>query len=135
MDDADAEDHFVAGIASHLDGIWRWGAKNPVLRLRPLIAENLHYVMELAVPEGTFRTTGPVNIAFFVNDHLLDRVRYDRSGTHTFEKAVPAEWLRAGEDAMLSAEIDKVYMDGQIPRGFIIVSLGLRNTTVKEEHH
>lgn len=134
MDDADAEDHFVRDIAPHLDATWRWGAKHPLLRVRPMTVENLHYVMELALPEGTFRSTGPVNISFFVNDHLLDRVRYDTSGTHTFEKAVPAGWLRAGEDAMLGAEIDKVYMDGRLPLGFIIVSMGLRNTTAIQEH-
>jgi hypothetical protein len=128
MDDVDAPDHFVGDIAPHLDGTWRWGSKHPALRIHALTAQNLKYTVELAVPEATFRSTGPVNIAFLVNEKVLDRVRYDTAGTHKFEKAVPPGSVRAGEDVLLGAEIDKVYMEGNTPRGFIIVSMGLENT-------
>jgi len=135
MDDVDAPDHFFRDIASHLDGAWRWGAKRPAVRIRALTSENLKYVVDLAVPEGTFRTTGPVNITFLVNGRALDRVRYDTPGEHTFEKSVPDGWIRTGEDTVLSAEIDKIFMDGNTPRGFIVVSMGLVNTANPPEQH
>ena len=133
MDDADAPEHFVRDIDANLNATWRWSAKNPAIRIRPHTAEHLKYVVELAVPEATFRATGAVTIAFSLNGKLLDRVKYDKPGTHTFEKPVEPGWLKADEDATLSAEIDKTYLDNGTPRGFIIVSMGLANSTVPSE--
>jgi hypothetical protein len=135
MDDVDAPDHFVRDIAAHLDGTWRWGTKRPAVRIHALAAENLKYAVELAVPEATFRSTGPVTIAFLVNEKVLDRVRYETAGTHKFEKPVPSGWLRPEEDVVLGAEIDKIYMEGPTPRGFIIVSMGLVNAANPPEQH
>jgi hypothetical protein len=133
MNDVDAQDHFLRDIDSQLGGTWRWSAKRPAIRLKPLTVEHLKYSVELAVPEQTFRTTGPVKIRFLVNGKQLDQVLYSTPGTHKFEKEVPQEWLHAGYDVILSAEIDKIYMDGDIPRGFIIVSMGLVNSSVPLE--
>lgn len=125
MADVDAPEHFIRDISAHLDGSWRWSAKRPAMKIHALSADGLKYKVELAVPEVTLRATGPVTIAFLINNKLLDRVRYDTPGTYRFEKPVPSDWIHAGEDAVLEAEIDKIYMDRNTPRGFILLSMGL----------
>ena len=129
MADADAERHIVQDIDAALQGnTWRWTGKRPTIRLHPNSNQKLVYSMDFAIAESTFQKTGPVTLSLFVNDHVLDRLRYASPGRRRVEKAVPAEWLRANEDTTLGAEIDKVWMPAQpgvAPLGFILVSLGL----------
>jgi hypothetical protein len=129
MADADAETHFVQDISPALEAdTWRWTGKRPAIRMFPGTTQRLSYVMDLAIPVATFTQTGPVTVSFFVNDHLLDRVRYSAPGRRRFEKAVPGEWLDANGYAILNAEIDKLWIPperGAKPLGFILVSLGL----------
>jgi hypothetical protein len=127
MLDADAPEHFLRDISPHLDGSWRWGARKPALKLRALRNENLVFFAEFALPEGTFRSTGPVSISFRVNERLLDRVRYETAGSHTFEMRVPAEWITPGEDVTLGMEPDKAFLDGDKVLGVILVSIGLQD--------
>ena len=129
MSDDDAESHFVQDIGAELAGnTWRWAGKRPTIRLRAGSNEKLLYSIDFAVAESTFEKTGPVTLAFFVNDHLLDRVRYAAPGRQRVEKPVPAEWMEPNENVTLAAEIDKVWTPpqrGGKPSGFILVALGL----------
>jgi hypothetical protein len=129
MADADAESHFVQDISAELEGnTWRWTGKRPTLRLHPNSKQKLVYSIDFAIADSTFQRTGPVTLSLFVNDHLLDHVRYASPGRRRLEKPVPAESLRTGEDAILAAEIDKVWtppQPGAAPLGFILVALGL----------
>jgi hypothetical protein len=128
MADADAESHFVQDIDAALQGnTWRWTGKRPTIHLHPNSNQRLVYSIDFALADSTLQQTGPVTLSFFVNDRLLDRVRYAAPGRQRFQKPVPAEWLRANEDATLAAEIDKVWMPpppGGTRLGFILVSLG-----------
>jgi hypothetical protein len=128
MADADAESHFVQDISAELEGnTWRWTGKRPTIRLRPNSTQKLVYSIDFAIAGSTFQQTGPVTLSLFVNDHLLDRVRYASPGRRRLEKPVPAEWLKADEDATLAVEIDKVWAPpkpGGTPLGFILVALG-----------
>jgi hypothetical protein len=129
MADADAERHFVQDIAAALQGnTWRWTGKRPTIRLHPNTNRKLTYSIDFAIAGSTLEQTGPVTLSFFVNDHLLDRVRYPKPGRQRFQKPVPAEWLQPDENVILAAEVDKVWTPPSAagtPLGFILVSLGL----------
>jgi hypothetical protein len=129
MADADAESHFVHDISAELQvNTWRWTGKRPTIRLRPASTQKLVYTIDFAITGSTFEQTGPVTLSFFVNDHLLDRVRYAAPGRQRFQKPVPSEWLEPGENVTLAAEIDKLWkprQPGGAPLGFILLSLGL----------
>lgn len=124
-----ANSHFIQDISSKLEnGAWRWTDKRPTVRVNPNSNLGLTYLIDFATPEITFKKTGPVTIAFYVNDHLLDRVRYDTAGRHQFQKPVPPDWVSAGQNTTLAAEIDKLYIakeEGGKRYGFVLVRIGL----------
>jgi hypothetical protein len=127
MDDADAPGHFIRDISADLITSWRWTGQRPALRIRVRDHEHLKYTIDFTLPEITFKDTGPVSIAFLVNDHVLDRVRYTTHGFKHFEKPVPPEWMEDYKDAAVSAEIDKMWtskLDGA-RFGFILTRIGL----------
>lgn len=137
MADADAESHFVHDIDAALQGnTWRWTGKHPTVRLHLNSRQKLVYSMDFVIAESTFQQTGPVTLSLFVNDHLLDRVRYATPGPRRIEKPIPAEWLAPDQNATLAAEIDKVWtppQPGGTPLGFILVSLGLRQQGLEQQ--
>lgn len=127
MSEPGAPLYFVRDIAGGADVSWRWTGKRPAVRFRVGGNENLKYTIDFTLPEATFKDTGPVTIAFTVNDHVLDRVRYARQGRQHFEEPVPPEWIEPDEFAVVGAEIDKVWTakgDGA-QLGFILSRIGL----------
>jgi len=137
MGDTGAGSHFVRDISADLQAnTWRWTGKRPTIRMRSASNQNLVYSIDFAIAGSTFEQTGPVTISFFVNEHLLDRVRYAAPGPQRFQKPVPAEWLQPDENATLAAEIDKVWTPPQPggPRlGFILIALGLERQGVERK--
>lgn len=127
MSDPDAELYFVKDIPGGIEGAWRWTAKRPTIKLRPKSNQGLKYVIEFAIPEVTLKQTGPVTLTFFVNDHVVDSMRYATHGNQRFEKPVPAEWITAEQDVLVGAEIDKVWIapEDKAQLGFLLISLGL----------
>ena len=127
MDDPDAPSRFVRDISADLAGTWRWTGQRPTIHVFMRANENIRYLIDFAVPDATFKDTGPVTLSFYVNDHLLDSVRYAEPGDKHFEKPVPPEWIPEGRESTVSAEIDKVWTsprDGN-KLGFILVRMGL----------
>jgi hypothetical protein len=112
------------GVAS---SSWRWTGRRPTVRLTLLTAQNLKYHADFAVPEATFKDTGPVTLSFFVNDRLLDKIRYTTPGQKTFDKDIPAGWLEAPGSNTLAIEIDKIWVskDDGAKLGFILSRIGL----------
>ena len=106
---------------------WRWTGKRPTVRLTLLAAKDLKYHADFAVPDATFKDTGPVTLSFFVNDRLLDKIRYTEPGQKTFDKDIPAGWLQAPGSNTLAMEIDKVWRskDDGATLGFILSRIGL----------
>jgi hypothetical protein len=137
MADAGVESHFVQDISADLQGnTWRWTGKRPTIRLHLNSKQRLVYSMDFAIAEPTFQQTGPVTLSLFVNDHLLGSVRYASPGRQRVERPVPEEWLEAGENATLAAEIDKVWTPpppGGTPLGFILVALGLQQQNLAQQ--
>ena len=127
MSDPSAAAHIVKDISPTLEsGAWRWTLQRPELRFAVSRAKDVKLVMDFAVPKSTFDSTGPVTISFYVNDKLLDKVRYDEPGNKHYEKPVPPEWLATDKMNTLAAEIDKLYVspkDG-MKLGFILSRAG-----------
>ncbi len=127
MSDVDAPAHFVQDITSLEAATWRWTGKKPTVRVQIPSTENVRYTIDFALAETTLLTTGPVTVTFLVNDRVLGHARYTRAGNQHFEKPVPAGWVTAGQDATVSAEVDKVWTppDGGTKLGLILVRIGL----------
>ena len=127
MTDGDADAHFVQDIAGVVEGNWRWARDRPTVKIVMRVNDNVKFLIDFTIPEVTFKETGPVNLSFFVNGHLIEKVRYTESGQKHYEKPIPAEWVEPGKEATLAAEIDKVYVaknDG-VRLGFILTRIGL----------
>ncbi len=128
MSDPDADVYLVSDIARADPKVpWRWCGQKPTLRVPIGAYLNQKFVIDFTLPEVTFRDTGPVTMTFFVDDQLLDQVRYETAGAKHFEKAVPNAWLHPGADNRVSAEIDKMWVSKDDGRryGFILTRMGL----------
>lgn len=127
MNDPDAEAHMVKDIVRHLEGgSWRWAQQRPTVQVVIRNVENQKFTIDFAIADATFKDTGPVTMSFFVNDQLLDKVRYDQPGQKHFEKSVPPAWLKPNTDNTAAAEIDKIWTsptDGA-KLGFVLTRLG-----------
>ena len=128
MTDADAERHILSDISGPPRAKWRWTGKRPTLQIAFGDRLALDMVMDFVLMENTMKDTGPVTVTFRVNDHKLDSVLYPQPGVQHFEKPIPEEWLVRGKEAVLEAEIDKMWsapQDGG-KLGMILVGGGLR---------
>ncbi|HUA86515.1 MAG TPA: hypothetical protein VMB85_21805 [Bryobacteraceae bacterium] len=122
-----ADQHIVRDIIGGSSLPWRWTLQRPAVKVRIGFNTSLNYLIDFTIAAATFKTTGPVTIAFTVNDHVLDRVRYTSPGPKHFEKPVPREWIQPHQDAIAGAEIDKVWVskDDGAHLGFILSRIGL----------
>lgn len=105
---------------------WSWTNANPAVRVDAKGAGSAKLLVDFAVPEATFRFTGPVTITFLVNENRLPSQRYDQPGERHLQLDLPRGWVREGEN-ILGAEIDKVWTspaDG-VKLGFILNRMGL----------
>jgi hypothetical protein len=133
MSDGDADSHIVSGILPAGGGQWRWASQRPTVRISVRHVEDLVFTIDFSVADATFKSTGPVTLTFLVNDHELGSEHYTAPGVYHFEKPVPENWLEAGKDATLAAEVDKVWVapeDGA-KLGFILTRIGLRQDNSK----
>jgi hypothetical protein len=107
---------------------WRWTKQDPTVKILVLSANNVRFIVDFAIWDDGFKTTGPVEISFLVNGKLLDKVRYTTPGNKHFEKAVPADWLAVNTEATVGLSIDKLYIAPQngAKYGVILASLGLK---------
>jgi hypothetical protein len=69
------------------------------------------------------KSVGALEIRYLVNGHLLDRVAYPSEGEQVFERAVEADWLRAGANEV-ALELDKVYVANGVKLGVALAELG-----------
>ena len=127
MSDDDAQTHFVQDITPLATSSWRWTGKKPTVRVKARTDEELRYTIDFVLPEANFRETGPVNVAFLVNDRVLDRARYSSAGDQHFEKPIPAGWITAGQDITVAAEVDTLSAGPPVaPKlGIVLVRIGI----------
>jgi hypothetical protein len=128
MSDGDATVRIVRDVDAGLADSWRWTGQHPTIRVPGGPVENLLYVIDFTLPEVTIKDTGPVTLSFYVNDRLLDQIRYSSPGTQHFEKLVPDGWVQEGQEATVGAEIDKIWTSPEDEKrlGFILTSIGLK---------
>ena len=126
MNDPDASQHVVKDIYDPFGSTWRWTAKQPTVKVLAYATDNVKLSSDFAIWDEAFKQTGPLELSFFVNDHLLDKVKYATPGSKHFEKAVPAEWLSADRESTISIDIDRLYVAPQdgVKFGVILTRLG-----------
>jgi len=128
MSDPDASLHIVKDIYGASNPSWRWSAQNPTLQLLLFSTENLKFIADFAIWDDSFKVTGPVEIAYFVNGRQLDKIRYATAGNKHFEKPVPPDWLSVDQDTNIAMSVDKLYIaprDG-LKFGVILVRMGFK---------
>jgi len=127
MGEAITSNNIVGDISESIEsGSWRWTKRKPTMRFQLKHTDKQKFKADLSIAGLTFKETGPVTITFVVNEHELAKVTYDKAGHQPFEKDVPAEWLHAVGDNIVSMEIDKMWTspsDGA-QLGYILASAG-----------
>ncbi|HUS06555.1 MAG TPA: hypothetical protein VMZ52_09680 [Bryobacteraceae bacterium] len=126
MADENAPAQFVRDIRTQGGATWRWTGKEPALRLSTPGTHPWKFVADLGISDVTFQQTGPVTIRVTVNGRLLDVFHFDTPGSRHIEKAVPAGWLSATSDNILTLAIDKEWVspDDGARLGFTLQSAG-----------
>lgn len=111
------------------EGSWSWTGKRPTVKVLTPSNSPIHYSIDFSLVDGGLAQTGPISVQFFVNDHILDTVRYDKPGAQHYEKEVSSDWLSPGQEAIVGAEIDKIHTAPSDKRqlGFILSKIGLLN--------
>jgi len=103
MDDPDADAYLVRDISpEHRDT--RWAFLHPELRLVVTEARHLKFAAEFAIPEVTFRVTGPVTVSCDVNGRRLATMRCDHAGDYRLEHSVPEGLVEARKPIRVTFE-------------------------------
>src|SRR2546423_2196370 len=128
MSDADLEAHIVRDIfASHDETGWCWTGEHPAVRLNPGELKDTELYLRFAVPEQTFRVTGPVTVTVRIGDRVLDRFRIDRSREREYRRPVAAQDV-ASRPIVLSLDVAPTWIspsDG-VRLGVLLHSIGFR---------
>lgn len=98
MDDPLVDEYLVKDMSAE-KGYRRWAFLHPELRFRVKDASHLKFAAEFAIPEVTFKVTGPVTVQCSVNGRSLGEIRCDHAGDFRYEKPVPEGLVKAGEVA------------------------------------
>jgi len=121
-----ADAYIVRDISDKTErGGFRWAFAHPALRFLVPPMDHPKLLMDFALPEPTFRVTGPVTLTFSVNGQFLDQQRFAQVGQQHYEREVPAGFLRAGAMNLVAIDPDKVYVaeDG-VKLGFPLARVG-----------
>jgi hypothetical protein len=126
MNDPDAPLHIVKDIYDAPGSPWRWTAKQPTVKVLVFSTDHVKLSTDFTIWDDGLKQTGPLELSFFVNGHLLAKEKYATPGYKHFEKTVPAEWLSADTESSISVDVDKLYvspLDG-VKFGFILTRIG-----------
>jgi len=91
-------------------GGFRWAFAHPVLRFLVPPMDHPKFVLDFALPEPTFRVTGPVTLTFSLNGRFLDKQRFAEMGQQHYEHEVADGFLRFGSINLVSIDPDKVFV-------------------------
>ncbi|MFN7922885.1 MAG: hypothetical protein U0Q16_22455 [Bryobacteraceae bacterium] len=130
MNDPHAMEHVLRDVGDSLQSeSWRWTGKRPLFRFLVPATSKLRLVWDFNLPDEVMGQVKPLTIRYTVNGHELDKVVYPAAGMQHFEKAVPAEWLVAGEDTMAGAELDKIFIapEDKVQLGLALARVGFRD--------
>lgn len=111
MNVAGADLYIVRDVAPVVEsGSWRWAFKRPELRFYLEETADLKFALDFAVPEVTFRHTGPVTLSLLLNDRPFRQIRCDQPGPRELVWPVPAGLLRTRAVNTVVLEPDKVWV-------------------------
>jgi hypothetical protein len=128
MSDPNPDPRILKDVYGPSSPSWRWTGQNPTVRVFPLATDHLKFIADFSIWEEGFKSTGPLEIAYLVNNQILEKVRYATPGVKHYEKAVPPDWLPKDSATTLAMWVDKLYVsphDG-MKFGVILVRLGLK---------
>lgn len=126
MNDPDSALHIVKDIYEPFGAPWRWTGKQPTVKILLYATDNVKLSADYSIWAEGLKQTGPIELSFFVNGHLLDKIRYANDGYEHFEKAVPADWLSSDTESTISVDVDKLYVSPRDGKtfGFILTRIG-----------
>jgi hypothetical protein len=126
LSDPRSDIYFVRDIAPSDGSGSTWALDHPVLQFFVPAVPRLRFTMDFALPERTFRETGPVTLTFHINGELLDRARYDAAGQQHYDHPVPPGMLHPNAINLVAIDPDPVWVSkvdgGRI--GFILARAG-----------
>ena len=96
MDDPEADTYIVRDIG-RAPGVYRWAFLHPELRFRVGHSDGVHFAAEIAVPEVTFKKTGPVTVSYAIDGKPLGSIRCDHPGRFQVSQPVPPAWAPPGQ--------------------------------------
>ena len=105
MEDALADDYIVRDISAER-GAFRWAFLHPELRFRVQDNRGLKFAAEIAIPEATFKDTGPVTIRIRIEGNPLATLSCPRAEKYRIEKPVPAGWVEPGKAVHVTFETE-----------------------------
>ena len=109
--DRQASEHVVADVlAGSGTEVWRWTNQKPTLKFVVLEAGRWSFQAAFALPEATWKQTGPVTLRVFVNDQLIATAANLPAGRHELRWPVPAGLLKANVETIVRLEVDKVFV-------------------------
>ena len=125
MDDAVADDYIVRDISPER-GFRRWAFTHPELRFRLQEVSHLIFTAELAIPEVTYKVTGPVTVSYAVNGLNLGSLRCDHAGDFKLEKRVPDGLIVPGKFVRVTFEANPRWIspDDGAQLSFLLRSAG-----------
>ena len=128
MDDPVADDYLVRDISPE-HGFRRWAFIHPELRFRLQDARHLTFTAEFAIPEVTYKVTGPVRVSYMVNGRTLGTIRCDHAGDFRIEKAVPDGLVESGKFVSVTFEADPRWVSPEdgAQLSFLLRSAGFLN--------
>jgi hypothetical protein len=108
-----ADAYIVKGIGDKTEsGGFRWAFAHPVLRFLVPPMDHPKFLMDFALPEPTFRVTGPVTLTFAINGRFFDKRRFVEMGQQHYEREVPDGFLMFSSVNLVSIDPDKVFVAG-----------------------
>lgn len=125
--DRQASEYVVADVlAGSGTEVWRWTNQRPTLKFVVLETGSWAFQTVFALPEVTWKQTGPVTLRVFVNEQLIATAANLPTGRHELRWPVPAGLLKANVETIVRLEVDKVFIaEGDQARlGMILESAG-----------
>jgi hypothetical protein len=126
MGDRNAARYLVSGFREAAAGSPnRWADQHAQMRFFLLAVDRLKFTMEFALPDATFKVTGPVTLSVSINGHALDTARFEHAGQMEFSRAVPPAFVRVNDENLVAIDADKVWIseDG-VRLSFVLGSAG-----------
>lgn len=127
VSDPNASQYIVKDIPKGVEGVsWLWVFQRPELKFLVSDHRGLRFFMEFALPEQTFRETGPVTFSLFINEKPFKKLRFTTPGQMRLEEAVPSALLKPYSVNHVAIEVDPVWVAKQdgAKLGFILSSAG-----------